>query len=181
MTEVSETCCAGPGYASPADAINAPRERIAYTICIYTGTDVKKPDYLEFCLGYARFLQRLQYRYEEGEGDVSYHGHYGFGFLSPPQAPATGGFTEGVMGALLLAEAYQTPPAELKDLYAQVLASVEALTNDQITTSSRWNIKNFIMILKILMNLKSFYIKLQQILIISFILPQLHMRSKEVI
>jgi hypothetical protein len=104
---------------------------------------IQKPDYLEFCLGYARFLQRLQYRYEEGEGDVSYHGHYGFGFLSPPQAPATGGFTEGVMGALLLAEAYQESPAELKDLYAQVLASVEALTNDQITISSRWNIKNF--------------------------------------
>jgi len=46
MTEVSETCCAGPGYASPSDAIKAPREKIVYTICIYTGTDVKKPDYL---------------------------------------------------------------------------------------------------------------------------------------
>ena len=46
MTEVNEVCCAGPGYASPSDAINAPREKIVYTICIYTGTDVKKPDYL---------------------------------------------------------------------------------------------------------------------------------------
>ena len=46
MTEVNEACCAGPGYASPSDAIKAPREKIVYTICIYTGTDVKKPDYL---------------------------------------------------------------------------------------------------------------------------------------
>ena len=104
---------------------------------------IKKQAYLDFCLGYARFLQRLQYRFEKGEGDVTYHGHYGFGFLSPPQAPATGGFTEGVMGALLLAEAYQIPSDDLRDLYAQVFASVEALTNDQVTSLSRWNIKNF--------------------------------------
>lgn len=104
---------------------------------------IKKPEYLDFCLGYARFLQRLQYRSEAGEGDQTYHGHYGFGFLSPPQAPATGGFTEGVMGALLLAEAYQYPKSELRDLYAQVLASVEALAHDQITDKTRWNIKNF--------------------------------------
>ena len=42
----SKICCAGPGYASPQDAIKAPREKIVYTICIYTGTDIKKPDYL---------------------------------------------------------------------------------------------------------------------------------------
>ena len=42
----SKSCCAGPGYASPQDAIKAPREKIIYTICIYTGTDIKKPDYL---------------------------------------------------------------------------------------------------------------------------------------
>lgn len=40
------SCCAGPGYASPKDAITAPRERIVYTICIYTGTGIEKPDYL---------------------------------------------------------------------------------------------------------------------------------------
>ena len=81
---------------------------------------LKKREYLDFCLGYTRFLQRLQYRHELGEGDRAYHGHYGFGFLSPPQAPATGGFTEGVMGTLLLAEAHQLPFGELKDIYAQV-------------------------------------------------------------
>ncbi len=39
-------CCSGPGYASPQDAINAPKENIVYTVCIYTGTNIKKPDYL---------------------------------------------------------------------------------------------------------------------------------------
>lgn len=39
-------CCAGPGYASPQEAIKAPREQVVYTICIYTGTGVEKPDYL---------------------------------------------------------------------------------------------------------------------------------------
>ena len=38
--------CCGPGYASPADAIRAPRENILYTIAIYTGTGIQKPDYL---------------------------------------------------------------------------------------------------------------------------------------
>ena len=38
--------CCGPGYASPADAIKAPREKILYTIAIYTGTGIQKPDYL---------------------------------------------------------------------------------------------------------------------------------------
>ena len=38
--------CCGPGYASPADAIEAPREKLLYTIAIYTGTGIQKPDYL---------------------------------------------------------------------------------------------------------------------------------------
>ena len=38
--------CCGPGYASPQDAIKAPRELLLYTIAIYTGTGIQKPDYL---------------------------------------------------------------------------------------------------------------------------------------
>ena len=41
----SKSCC-GPGYASPADAMRAPREKLLYTIAIYTGTGIQKPDYL---------------------------------------------------------------------------------------------------------------------------------------
>ncbi len=45
-TTTTETPMAGPGYASPQEAIKAPREKVVYTICIYTGTGVQKPDYL---------------------------------------------------------------------------------------------------------------------------------------
>ena len=38
--------CCGPGYASPQDAVKAPRESLLYTIEIYTGTGIQKPDYL---------------------------------------------------------------------------------------------------------------------------------------
>ena len=38
--------CCGPGYSSPSEAIKAPREKLLYTIAIYTGTGIQKPDYL---------------------------------------------------------------------------------------------------------------------------------------
>ncbi len=46
MTDKNGSCCAGPGYASPQEAIKAPKEKIVYTVCIYTGTGIEKPDYL---------------------------------------------------------------------------------------------------------------------------------------
>ena len=36
----------GPGYASPEEAVKAPKEKIVYTVCIYAGTGIEKPDYL---------------------------------------------------------------------------------------------------------------------------------------
>ena len=42
---MSDACC-GPGYASPAEAMKAPRETLLYSIAIYTGTGIQKPDYL---------------------------------------------------------------------------------------------------------------------------------------
>ena len=36
----------GPGYSSPSAAMKGPREKILYIPAIYTGTAVKKPDYL---------------------------------------------------------------------------------------------------------------------------------------
>ena len=38
--------CCGPGYASPKEAMQAPREKLLYTIGLYTGTKVDAPDYL---------------------------------------------------------------------------------------------------------------------------------------
>ena len=42
---MSDTC-RGPGYASPAEAMKSPRETLLYSIAIYTGTGIQKPDYL---------------------------------------------------------------------------------------------------------------------------------------
>src|ERR1700674_3057323 len=43
-------CCTpvrcGPGYASPAEAMKAPRELLLYTVALYIGTGIQKPDYL---------------------------------------------------------------------------------------------------------------------------------------
>ena len=41
-----KAACCDRTYASPADAIKAPPETLAYVPAIYVGTDVKKPDYL---------------------------------------------------------------------------------------------------------------------------------------
>ena len=38
--------CHGPGYASPQDAMQADREKLLYTIALYTGTGIEQPDYL---------------------------------------------------------------------------------------------------------------------------------------
>ena len=94
-------------------------------------------------MGYARFLQRLQFRYVLGEGDQSFDGHYGFGYLSSPQAPATGGFGEGVMATLSLAQYHKIPPDHLYDIYEQALAGSEALLRDQIQKSNRWPFPSF--------------------------------------
>ncbi len=42
---MTHACC-GPGYASPAAAIEADREKLLYAIALYTGTGIEEPDYL---------------------------------------------------------------------------------------------------------------------------------------
>ncbi|MBD2019546.1 selenium-binding family protein [Leptolyngbya sp. FACHB-36] len=42
---MAHACC-GPGYASPEAAMNAEREKLLYTIALYTGTGIEEPDYL---------------------------------------------------------------------------------------------------------------------------------------
>ena len=65
MSESKELCCSGPGYSSPQEAIKAPREKIVYTVCIYTGTGIEKPDYLatidadESSKNYGKVIHRL--------------------------------------------------------------------------------------------------------------------------
>ena len=65
MSDSKELCCSGPGYSSPQEAIKAPREKIVYTVCIYTGTGIEKPDYLatidadESSKSYGKVIHRL--------------------------------------------------------------------------------------------------------------------------
>ena len=46
MAENGISECCGPGYASPAEAMKAPREKLLYTVALYIGTGIQKPDYL---------------------------------------------------------------------------------------------------------------------------------------
>ena len=68
--------CCGPGYASPSEAIQAPREKLLYTIAIYTGTGIQKPDYLatiDLDLDsptYSKVIHRLEM---PGIGDELHH------------------------------------------------------------------------------------------------------------
>merc|ERR1739838_234889 len=45
-----KSCCSqvahGPGYASPLDAMKAPKEKVLYIPCIYRNTPIPAPDYL---------------------------------------------------------------------------------------------------------------------------------------
>ena len=45
MSNNTHTCC-GPGYPSPAAAMQAEPEKLLYTIALYTGTGIEEPDYL---------------------------------------------------------------------------------------------------------------------------------------
>ena len=45
MAENGKKPC-GPGYASPEEAMKGPREKILYTVALYTGTGIQEPDYL---------------------------------------------------------------------------------------------------------------------------------------
>jgi len=42
-----KTCCHGPGYASPLDAVkNGPRETLLYVTCVRRNVTPGKPDFL---------------------------------------------------------------------------------------------------------------------------------------
>jgi hypothetical protein len=89
---------------------------------------VKHRRYLDFCAGYAAFMRRLQYPDTAGP-TRDFAGHYGFGYLMVPQAPATAGFAEALLSTLALAEHHRVPSDELR---AQTRAALRALARDQI-------------------------------------------------
>src|SRR6476661_348549 len=71
-----ESHCSGPGYASPAEAMKAPREKLLYTVALYIGTGIQKPDYLATIDAdpqsptYSQVISRLEM---PGIGDELHH------------------------------------------------------------------------------------------------------------
>ncbi|MBN1336692.1 MAG: hypothetical protein JXB39_12110 [Deltaproteobacteria bacterium] len=95
---------------------------------------LQDPGWLDFCEGYARFLGRLQY--EPGAWDnADFAGHYGFGALLFPQAPAAGGFGEAVTATAILARRTGQPAPELE---RQATLALDALVREQIRPDNAW-------------------------------------------
>jgi hypothetical protein len=99
---------------------------------------LKKGAYLDFCLGYADFLRRLQF--QPGQSAASdFDGHFGFSNLLVPQAPAAAGFAEalGAVRSLARAHARSTP-----DLDRQTELALLALARDQIRADNNYLVLN---------------------------------------
>ncbi len=95
---------------------------------------LKSPRYLDFCAGYSRFMRRIQY--QPGWWDnADFAGHYGFGALMVPQAPAAAGFTEAVTSAWHLSELHGRPDPALK---RQAELALDALVRDQVREENSW-------------------------------------------
>ena len=76
MAGGDKSACCGPGYASPAEAMKAPREKLLYTVALYIGTGIQKPDYLATIDAdpesptYSQVISRLEM---PGIGDELHH------------------------------------------------------------------------------------------------------------
>ena len=76
MSAESNAPCCGPGYASPQAAMQAPREKLLYTVALYIGTGIQKPDYLATIDAdpesptYSQVISRLEM---PGIGDELHH------------------------------------------------------------------------------------------------------------
>ena len=46
MSRTCEMAASGPGYASPQEAMKAPREEFLYVACLHEGTGISEPDFL---------------------------------------------------------------------------------------------------------------------------------------
>ncbi len=84
--------------------------------------------YLDFCLGYSRFLQRLQYEPGEWE-NADYAGHYGYSAVLVPQAPGTAGFGEAIAATAGLAKLHGV---SAPDVERQAFDGCGALLRDQL-------------------------------------------------
>ncbi|MCB9545443.1 MAG: hypothetical protein H6706_06045 [Myxococcales bacterium] len=95
---------------------------------------LKSPQYLDFCQGYARFIERMQYH--PGHWDnVDFEGHYGFSALLIPQAPAAAGFTEAIVSTWELSKHHGREDPRLE---RQMALSLDALSREQVRAENAW-------------------------------------------
>ncbi len=95
---------------------------------------LKKPEYLDFCRGYAAFIRRIQY--QPGEFSApDFLGHYGFGGFMVPQAPAAAGFSEAIVSTVELARHHGVSDPALE---AQMRFALDALSRDQMRPDNSW-------------------------------------------
>ena len=84
--------------------------------------------YLDFCLGYSAFVRRIQY--QPGQSSpADFTGHYGFGALMVPQAPAAAGFTEAVVSTYELSRHHEAEDPALRE---QISLALDAIARDQV-------------------------------------------------
>ena len=99
---------------------------------------LRSRQYLDFCRGYAGFIRRIQY--QPGQWNNSdFTGHYGFGALMVPQAPAAAGFTEAIISSYALSRHHEQPDSALRE---QVELALDALTRDQIRLDNAWMMRS---------------------------------------
>lgn len=99
---------------------------------------LKSPQYLDFCVGYSRFIERTQY--SPGWWDnPDFNGHYGFSALLIPQAPAAAGFTEAIVSTWELSRHHGREDAGLR---TQMALGLDALVRDQIRPENSYLMKN---------------------------------------
>ncbi len=91
--------------------------------------------YLDFCRAYASFMDRLQYAEDPAASARDFAGHYGFGQILVPQAPATAGFAEALVSTLALADHHHAATPALR---AQTGAALRALARDQLRADNAY-------------------------------------------
>ncbi|MEZ4463519.1 MAG: hypothetical protein R3F43_03130 [bacterium] len=94
---------------------------------------LKSPQYLDFCQGYARFIERMQYH--PGFWDnTDFEGHYGFSALLIPRRRRRG--LHG--GHRLHLGAVEAPRPRRPRLERQMALALDALARDQVREENSW-------------------------------------------
>lgn len=97
---------------------------------------LRKQQYLDFCVGYSRFIERIQFI--DWAHNHDWNGHYGFTALMVPQAPAAAGFTEAIISTYRLSALHGAPDARIR---RQAERAVDVLARDQLRADNSWMVR----------------------------------------